>query len=156
MKRSTLLLAGSLVLLPASAGSETLNLSRLIYRVTANGYVLVSKSVPQAVLVPYCGDADGCKVSVKIEDGYGLEVKSTRLYLSEIDPLLWLSEGSPVAGAHRDADGNNDSALSLWSGFSSCGLGDYQIGAPDEVAGFTFGLLGTNGLLVTCALVVED
>jgi hypothetical protein len=156
MKRSPLVLAASLALLPASAGSETLNMSRLIYRLTANGYVLASKAVPQAALLPYCGDADGCMLTLKIEDGYGLEVRSTRLYLSEIDPLLWLSEASPVAGAHRDADGNADSALSLWSGFSNCGIGDYQVGAPDEVAGFTFGLVGTANLVVTCAMVVED
>ena len=156
MKRSTVLLAASLVLLPASARAEGLNVSRLIYRVTIDGWGLVSRSVPQAALIPYCGDADGCELSLKIENGYGIEVKHTHLHLSEIDPLLWLSEASPVAGAHRDADGNTEEVFSVWSGLASCGVGDYEIGGADESAGLTLGLVGTVGAVYTCVLVVED
>lgn len=156
MNRARILIAASLLLLPAGSAAETLNASRLIYRVTASGQTLDVEPVPQAALIQYCGDVDGCKVSLKIADGYGFDARRTHLYLNEIDPLQWLSDPSPVAGMHLDSDGNNDQVFNLWFGFSNCGMGDYDPWAPDENAGFSLGVVSTVGLTTTCTLVIED
>ncbi len=157
MNRLALALAVVFSLPPALAEADTLNASRVIYRVAASGPTLDIEPVPQGVLIQYCGDADGCKLSLKLADGYSFDVQRSHLYLNESEPLQWLSEASPVAGMHQDSDGNGDQVFSsLWLGFSNCGLGDYDPWAPDETAGFTFGVVGAAGLVATCTLVIED
>jgi hypothetical protein len=157
MKRTTLLLIGSLVLAPAQAGADMLNASRYIQRVQATNGGLGIATVQQATLVKYCGDSDGCKVSVKLADGFSIEVKTTHLYLDETTPLKWLSEGSPIAGMHIDADDNVDAvAPGLWLAFSNCGFADMDAGGTENAAGFTLGVVAGAGLTATCTLVLED
>jgi len=157
MKRTTLLLFGSLVLAPAGAGADMVNLSRFIQRVQATNGGLGGATVPQATLVKYCGDGDGCKISLKLADGFSIEAKTSRLFLDETNPLKWLSDGSPVAGMHVDADGNVDAPVpSLWLSFSNCGFADMDAGGTENSAGFTLGVVAGAGLTATCTLVLED
>jgi hypothetical protein len=157
MKPTTLLLIGSLVLAPAPAGADMLNASRFIQRVQATNGGLGVATVQQATLVKYCGDSDGCKVSVKLADGFSIEAKTSRLYLDESNPLKWLSDGAPVAGMHIDADGNVDAAApGLWLAFSNCGFADMDAGGTENAAGFTLGVVAGAGLTATCTLVLED
>jgi len=156
MNRYAILIVGSLVLLPAHAGADPLYASRFIQRVQATNGGFAIAAVQQAVLAKYCGDSDGCKISLKVGDGFGLEAKSARLYLDETNPLRWLSDGSPSPGAHIDADGNVDAVLSLWLGFTNCGFADLDVGGTEDAAGFTVGVVAGAGATVTCTLVLED
>jgi hypothetical protein len=157
MKRTTLLLVATLVLAPAPAGADMLNASRFIQRVQATNGGLGIATMQQATLVKYCGDSDGCKISLKLADGFSIEAKTSRLFLDETNPLKWVSEGSPVAGMHIDADGNVDAAVpGLWLSFSNCGFADMDAGGTENAAGFTLGVVAGAGLTATCTLVVED
>ena len=156
MNRSTLLLIGSLVLLPTNANADMLRASRYIQRVQASNGGFAIAVLPRGVLANYCGDSDGCKLSLKLADGFGLEARSTRLYLDETDASKWLGESSPTAGLHLDADGNIDTVLNLWLGLSNCGFADLDAGGADGAAGFTLGVVAGAGITVTCTLVLED
>jgi hypothetical protein len=157
MKPTTFLLVGILALAPAQAGADILNASRFIQRVQATNGGLGVATVPQATLVKYCGDSDGCRISLKLADGFSIEAKTSRLFLDETNPLKWLSDGSPVAGMHIDADGSVDAIVpGLWLSFSNCGFADMDAGGTENAAGFTLGVVAGAGLTATCTLVLED
>lgn len=160
MSRLPVVLAASLLFLPTGARSETVHASRVIYRVTVDaGSLYKAIAVPQQGLAEYCGDADGCKITLKLADGFSFEATSTHLYLGETDSLQWLSESSPVTGMHRDGDGTGEQAVSVILGFyANCGLGDWNLGGDgsDSGPGFVLGVVPAPGGTATCTLVIED
>jgi len=158
MKRIPLLVACGLLLLPKSADADALHASRFIQKISIYGETASVAPVERSVLVEYCSDADGCKVSLKMTD-VEIQAKSTRLYLPEENTtlgLLWFSEDSPVAGAHRDNDGAAHQVVNLWSFFAGCSMGDFDGGAADTGVGFSLSGYSSPFITTTCTLVVED
>lgn len=158
MNRFTLLLASSLLLLPQKGTADTLHTSRFIQRISIYGETVSVAPVERAVLVEYCSDADGCKVSLKMTDT-SIQAKSTRLYLPEENSALglqWFSEDSPSEGTHRDNDGNAHQVLNLWDYYAGCSMGDFDAGAADSAVGFAISGYSSPFLTTTCTLVVED
>ena len=114
MKRSTIFSAAILLGFAVERlAAETVHLSRYALRLPSEGNSVFIQGVPLPVLYEYCRDLDGCKVGLKVEDEVGLSTKSTRFYIGEADALQWSSEGSQIAGMHRDDDNEADDVLTV-------------------------------------------
>lgn len=137
--------------------AELVHLSRYVQRMPSQGNSVFIQIVPLTVLREYCGDAEGCKVGLRLEDEVELAAKGTRFYIGEADSQQWLSEASQTAGMHRDGDDDADDILTVIGTSSSCTFADNDGGIADQINGFSVqGITSPVFVSTTCTLIIED
>jgi len=136
--------------------ADIVHASRYIQTLTRTGNPGIFAPVDQAILLDYCQDADGCKVSLRAAETTELVGRSTRLYIAESVPSLWFSETDLLTNATKhDDDLNSDAVLNTLTDSSFCGFTDAD-GASDSEPGFALSAASAEDLTVICTLVIED
>jgi len=150
------LLAGSafLPVWPSSAGAEEVNLSRYTLTVAATSPAIYAP-VDSGVLDAFCGDDDGCAVTLKAEGPTVMIVQTERLFVTRDNSLRWTKQ-SYVGVPRLDADGNSDIVVNPNAAGNACAFtdGENPIDGGDSAKGFVVVALSTGTM--TCFLVLVD
>src|SRR4030095_4556370 len=140
----------------AQFAADTVHLSRYVLPLSGgSGGALAA--VDEEVLIRFCQDPDGCKVSLKLSDGIKLRAQTTVLYVDDPAWLVWCSEAGAAPVMHNDNNPPAEPVLLLNSGDSFCEFGDFDA-SPTEDAAIRFFLSGAapEDLTAVCTLVIED
>ena len=149
----------AIAIVVASEASDPINLSRHVYSISASGSLVSVVPISAATLDPFCRDADGCTISVRVVLGDLMRGNEARVYLAASDSPFPHWSSTVTTAVYFDDNDVGDSGVGANAGSAGCAMSDRDgpIGALDSEPGFSLTLGGPMLMsTATCEMVISD